>query len=613
MLLEIEKGKKSFGAETIFYDLDFLIKKNDKTALIGRNGAGKTTLLRIMAGQESLDSGVLRKAGKTEIAYLSQTAIPDNGQSAREFLLGAFKQLAATGEKLTELEKKLAVTVDEKDLNEYAKLQSFYQQHDGYNIDYRIANVFTRFGFKEEELDKKLGTFSGGQKTKIAFAELLLRQPDLLLLDEPTNHLDLNTVEWLEEYLRDYPKALVIVSHDRYFIDSICNVTYEIELGQAKRYGGNYSFAQAEKKLALLQQEKHYKNQQEEIARLETLIERFRYKKNKAAFAQSKIKYLEKMDKIEISKTDTKNFKADFSVQTAGGKTVCFLRDFEIGYNKSLAKIDLTIYKGQKIGIIGPNGCGKSTLMKSIASLIAPIGGEKQLGHDITIGYFDQELSVLDKDNDLLRELAESYPKMTTWELRNVLGAFLFSGDDVYKKIAVLSGGEKVRLAFTKLMLRKDNFLLLDEPTNHLDIPAKEALEEALIEYSGTLLFVSHDRYFIATLADSLLVFEDGNFHYFPGTYREYREKKRSQAVAPKTENEVKRQISNPGKTLAKLEKQITKTETKLAELRNLSFQQEYYQDFLKMNQLQREIDETKDELDFLFLQWEEASKNADC
>jgi len=533
--------------------------------------------------------------------------IPDDDLTVEAYLLEAFSELKKEEARLREMEEKLAIDHQSVNLEEYARLQSHFLSRDGYNVEYQLANVFTRFGFTEEELQRKLPTFSGGQKTKIAFARLLLSKPDLLLLDEPTNHLDLSTIDWLEDYLRDYPSALVIVSHDRYFIDSIANVTYELVLGSIKRFGGNYSYFLAAKKLALEQEALLYKNQQEEIARLELLIEKFRYKKSKAAFAQSKIKYLERMDKVELTKTATKNFKADFNSKLKGGKTVCVLSDYAVGYQQPLATLNLEILSGARIGVVGPNGCGKSTLLKTIAGKLEQLQGECHLGHQISIGYFDQELDVLDADNNVVEELWESYPLLTNTEVRTVLGRFLFSGDEVFKTISVLSGGEKVRLAFAKLMLNRDNFLLLDEPTNHLDIPAKEALEEALTAYNGTLLFVSHDRYFISRLASSLLIYEEGDFHYYPLNYQEYTErnkKPKTSKAANKTE-EKKVEDNNPGKTLAKLEKQITKTETDLEKLEALLNDEEYYEDFLKHQQLTEEIEALQDKLAGFLEKWE--------
>jgi ATP-binding cassette subfamily F protein 3 len=398
-----------------------------------------------------------------------------------------------------------------------------------------------------------------------------------------------------------------VVTHDRYFIDNICNVTYEMEQGKLTRYGGNYSFFQLTKKQALEQESKLYKNQQEEIKRLVVLIEKFRYKKNKAAFAQSKIKYLARMDKIELTNSDESTFKANFKVKVQGGKSVCVLNDFEIGYNQPLAKLSLSITKHQRIGILGSNGCGKSTLVKSIAGKIPQLSGNLVLGHQISLGYFDQDLAMIDNENTVIEELWNDYPDLNRTEIRTMLGRFLFSGDDVFKDTKVLSGGERVRLAFAKLLLKHDNFLILDEPTNHLDILSKEALEDALLSYDGTLLFVSHDRYFIDRIADSLLVYEDNNFVYYPITYKEYLQKTKPKEVAkPQAIKLENPKVVNVEKTLSKLEKQITKAEMKLNDLQALLYLEEYYSDFLKQRALQKEIDEADDALQSLLRQWEQ-------
>ena len=606
MILRIEKGEKSYGGSTVFSDMDFSVNEGEKVALIGRNGAGKTTLLRIIAEAEILDSGKFTKYGKPEIGYLSQVAVVNEQLTVREFLMTVFQDILDIQKRITEIEKELARDHETVNLKAYEQLVTRFQQSGGYNLDFKVANIFTRFGFGEADLTRQLSTFSGGQKTKIAFARLLLQEPTLLLLDEPTNHLDLETIEWLETYLKEYPKALVIVSHDRYFIDRVCGVTYEIELGRTSRYGGNYSFFQETKKLLLIQESKAYKNQQEEIERLEKQIEKFRYKKDKAAFAQSKIKYLERMEKIEPTKLATKTFNADFKVSARGGKTVCVLEKYTIGYDRPLAKLSLNIQRGQKIGVIGPNGCGKSTLLKSIANKVPALAGEKNFGHQIKISYFDQSLTIVNQDNTVLDELWGEYQRFTKTEIRSHLGDFLFSGDDVFKKIQVLSEGEKVRLSFAKLLLEESNFLLLDEPTNHLDILSKEVLETALQAYTGTILFVSHDRYFIDKLADSLLVYEGDNFEYFPLTYQEYQRREKTQKDPPIIKPSKTEQPINVQKTLEKLEKRITKAETVLEELRNLLFEEEYYTDFIKAQALQERIDAADDELASLVRQWEE-------
>ncbi len=607
MLIEIRNGTKSFGADIILKDINLSISENDRIALVGRNGSGKTTLFKILTNLESLDSGTIHVNNRVKVGYLAQITFQNEENLVKDELLTVFDNVSVIANKIEKLTTDLALEYDDGKLQELSKAQSQFEALDGYTLMYKIENIFTRFGFAKEDLERKLKTYSGGQKTKIALVKMLLSEPDLLLLDEPTNHLDLDAIEWLENYLSEYPKAMVIISHDRFFIDRICKITYEIELTKLTRYGGNYSFFQKAKEAQLELERKLYKTQQEEIARLEVLIEKFRYKKNKAAFAQSKIKYLDRMDKIEITKTDTKAFKANFTTEIKGGKNVCAINDLVIGYDKPLANLKIDITRGERIGIIGINGCGKSTLLKTLAGRVEKLAGDIKFGHQIKASYFDQGMEILDLDNNVVEELWEAYPELTRTQVRSILGQFLFSEDEVLKEIRVLSGGEKVRLSFAKLMLEKANFLLLDEPTNHLDVSSKEVLEKALKDYQGTLLLVSHDRYFIQQVATSLLVYENDNFVYYPLTYQEYKDKVVPIVVESKIEEvNEKPKIINREKQLKKVEKQIEKSEKALKELEELSFQPEYYENFIMMGKLQEEIDQESDNLAKLTREWEE-------
>ena len=441
--------------------------------------------------------------------------------------------------------------------------------------------------------------------------KLLLSKPDVLLLDEPTNHLDIDTIEWLEGYVKRYPKAVVLVSHDRMFLDDVVDVVYEIEYGVMRRYPGNYTNYVNAKKSDLEQQKSAYVRQQKEIQRMEELIEKFRYKKNKAAFAQSKIKYLDRMDRIEDPKSDEKTFKARFTPNVRGGKRVLEVKDLTIGYDHPLCTVNLEVMQGQKVAIIGPNGKGKSTLMKTLMQQIPPLSGGFLLGHQIEIGYFDQELAQFDTTNTVIEEVWKDFPDLNRTEIRTALGCFLFSGDDVFKTVDCLSGGEKVRLSFVKLMLSHPNLLMMDEPTNHLDLIGKEALEDSLNEYEGTMLFVSHDRYFISKLATAILVIDDGKATYYPLTYNEYMHKEPIQVVSAKevkVEEKPKRQI-NYGKEISKLEKKIEVKEKELEDLRELRFDPEYYHDVKKMDALDAQIDDVHNEIEHLMEQWEEYSE----
>ena len=614
MLYQINKGTKYFGANLIFKDIQFEVKNTEKIAVVGRNGSGKTTLLKVITKNEELDEGQINQNSTTTIGYLAQTTFTDINKTVLEELLTVFQEIIELQKRIEDLTELMKTDYTEKTLGLYAELQNRFEELNGYNYRTEIDTVFTKFGFDESELQKPIGTFSGGQKTKIAFVKLLLSKPDILLLDEPTNHLDLQTIEWLEGYLKHYPKAVILVSHDRVFLDEISDVVYELEFTQLVKYVGNYTNYVNTKKIQQEKQLQSYKLQQKDIERLEVLIEKFRYKKSKAAFAQSKIKYLDRMEKIEEPKKDSKNFHATFQPRLKGGKKVLILSDFTVGYDHPLCKVNVTLLSQQRLAIIGPNGKGKSTLVKSIVGKLEPLAGSMILGHQIEIGYFDQELAQIDSNKTVIQELWDDYPDLDNTSVRKTLGNFLFSKDDVFKSVNVLSGGEKVRLCFAKLMLKKANFLILDEPTNHLDIVGKEALEEALKDYEGTILFVSHDRYFIKKLATSILEIDNDEAIYYPLTYDEYihRNDTEIKVESNKTKSKEINTVEKPKqkvsveKEAAKLEKQIAKQETLLEELRNKRFDPEYYHDYQKMADLDEEIDQVHNTIEKLMAQWEE-------
>lgn len=615
MLYQINKGCKSFGAEDVFADIQFEIRNNEKIAVVGRNGCGKSTLLKCILGEEELDKGTIHQLSNTTIGYLSQNALSDKEITVQEEMNKAFKEIFAIQDQLNEVEQLMKTDSSEKILNRYANLLERFEALNGYNYQAELETVFCRFGFEKKDLMRKINTFSGGQQTRIAFVKLLISKPDILLLDEPTNHLDLETIEWLEGYLKKYPKAVVLVSHDRMFLDDIVDVVYEIEYGQMKKYIGNYSSFVNQKKMDLERQESAYNRQQKEIAHLEALIEKFRYKATKASFAQSKIKFLEKMEKIDEAKQpDNKTFKAHFTPKTKGGKDVLIIDDLAIGYDRELCRLSLQIQANDKIAIIGPNGCGKSTLLKTLVGQLKPLNGSFLYGHQIETSYFDQQLAQINNENSVLEELWNQYPDMDRTSIRSVLGQFLFSAEDVFKNVSVLSGGEKVRLALAKILLEHGNFLILDEPTNHLDIISKEALEEALNGYLGTILFVSHDRYFIKQIANKILVIEDGKTTLYPFGYQQYIESKNNVIIpaenleTKKKEKVLRSKPLNIGKEIAKLEKQISVKEEELASLRELRYDPEYYHDFQKMNILDEKIDDVHNEIENLLAKWEELS-----
>lgn len=612
MIYQIHKGTKFYGANTIFEDIQFEIKNTEKIAVVGRNGCGKTTLLKAIAGVETLDRGDIHKMNDVTIGYLAQTTLDHDEALVIDELEHVFDYLKKMEKQLQALTDKMTYDHSEETLDAYAKLQQRFEEAGGYTYHSEMMTIFTRFGFVEEDLQRPISSFSGGQKTRLAFVKLLLSKPDILLLDEPTNHLDIDTIEWLENYVKRYPKAVVIVSHDRMFLDDVVDVVYEIEYGIMRRYPGNYTNYVNTKKSDLEQQKSAYMRQQKEIQHMEELIEKFRYKKNKAAFAQSKIKYLERMDKIEDPKKEQATFHARFEPRVRGGRRVLEIKDLEIGYDHPLCSITMEIMQGERIAVIGPNGKGKSTLMKTLMQQIPALHGSFLLGHQIEIGYFDQELAQFDTNKTVLEEVWDDFSDLTRTQVRTALGCFLFSGDDVFKTVDCLSGGEKVRLSFVKLMLSHPNFLMMDEPTNHLDLAGKEALEDSLQDYEGTMLFVSHDRYFISKLATAILVIDEGRAEFYPLRYHEYMNKEPIVTTTPvKVEKESSRPVRtiNYSKEIKKLEKKIADKEEELESLRELRFEPEYYHDYHKMNELDGQIDDVHNEIEQMMSLWEEYSE----
>ncbi len=614
MLLQINKGTVFFGANDVFENVDFSVNENERIALVGRNGSGKSTLLKVIEGEVELSSGQLIKSDKINIAYLKQNALINSNKTVKEEFEEVFSLLIEKERQLNDLAEKMAVNPDEQLINRYSRLEEEFKFEGGYTYQSEIMTVLHGFGFGLDDYERQVSSFSGGEKTKIAFAKLLLSKPDLLLLDEPTNHLDLSTIEWLESYLAKYKKAMIIVSHDRVFLDRLVSVVYELEYGSIRRYSGNYTSFVEQKKNDLIRQESAYNRQQKDIKRLEELIEKFRYKKNKAAFAQSKIKYLDRMDKIDAPTSDEKTFSAHFHCRIKGGKRVLNVDHLQIGYDTTLCEVNLEVLQGQRVAIIGPNGKGKSTFVKTIMGLVPQRGGEYLLGHQIEPGYFDQQLAQFTGTKTVLDELWDEYPLLDRTQIRTVLGSFLFTSDEVFKTVDVLSGGEKVRLQLAKLMLQQANLLILDEPTNHLDILGKEALEESLMDYEGTMLFVSHDRYFIQKLATAILVIEEGKATYYPLTYNEYVDKMAgvTPTVTPTKSTSVQAEPVKPerrkdmSREIKKIEALIDKKEKELDELRELRFDPEYYHDFRKMNELDNRIDDLHNEIAHLMETWEE-------
>ncbi len=610
MLYQISRGSKSFGVETVFEDIQFEIRGTEKIAVVGRNGSGKSTLLKIMTGELELDKGEIHRSAGLRIGYLAQTTFADESRTIQTDLEEVFAPLQRMKQQLDQLTETMATDYSEAVMNRYAELETRFEQAGGYTWHSEMMTVLTKFGFREDQLQRRIDTLSGGQKTRLAFVKLLLSKPDILLLDEPTNHLDLETIEWLEGYLKHYSRAVVLVSHDRMFLDHIAEVVVELEYGTLKRYTGNYTSFQKQKQQDLQRQQQAYARQQKEIERMEKLIDRFRYKATKAAMAQSRIKMLQRMEKIEApQKSDDRSFTAHFVPRLKGGKTVLEMKDLAVGYDHPLCRVTLQILSGQRIAVIGPNGCGKSTLMKTLVGDLPALGGDFLYGYQIETGYFDQQLAQFSSGKTVLEELWDDAPELDRTQIRTLLGSFLFSSDEVFKTVDVLSGGEKVRLSLAKLMLKQANFLLLDEPTNHLDIVGKEALEEALNGFAGTILFVSHDRYFIQKIATAILqINADGTTTYFPFGYEQLEQQHQEKTTPLPAEKEAPRtkERRNPNaREAARLEKQIAQKEEELEMLREKRFDPEYYHDYRKMNELDSQIDDLHNEIEHLMQRWE--------
>ena len=608
MILSVSNASKSFGSQEVFENVTFTINEKDKIALVGRNGCGKTTLIKCLMGELNLDSGTISKTRTSTIGMLSQVVFENEAATIQEIMDEVVAPIYQLQAQLEAAQHALSYDTSEKAYATLERLTNEFENLGGYTIHSEMMNVLTQFGFTEADLNRSINTFSGGQKTRIGFAKLLLSKPDLLFLDEPTNHLDLPTIQWLEGYLKKYDKALVLVSHDRMFLDRIVDQVYEIEYAQLTCYKGNYTSFVEQKKKNFELQSKRYAIQQKEIQRLEALIEKFRYKATKAAFAQSKIKYLDRLDRIEDPrKSDDKQFKAEFSCARQGGKTVVEIDQLTVGYDQPLFTWSTNILKGQRIALIGPNGCGKSTFLKTLIGKLEPLSGSFLLGHQIDIGYFDQANAQLSSNKTVLDELWDDYPMMSQTEIRTVLGRFLFSADDVFKSVSSCSGGEKVRLALAKLMLEKGNFLILDEPTNHLDIVGKETLEECLMNYPGTILFVSHDRYFIEKIATTIASIENGSvtlvekFAINPGNSKNTKEKEETKKV----EEKPRIILINIEREIKKIEEQLEIANEELEQLRELRYEPEYYQDASKMQALDERIDDKHNEIVHLEDKWQ--------
>ena len=628
MQFKIENGSFSYDyIENILENINFEIRDGEKIAICGRNGTGKTTLLKLITGELELDSSSqpITKIDIKNIGYLKQISFTDENMTLEEELLKIYADIISMQNKLEEYHRQFEIQKpSEKEINEYTLLEQKFRDNDGYFFKKEINSSLQAFKFSDSDKHKKISEFSGGQRTKIAFIKLLLSKPDILLFDEPTNHLDIDSIEWLENYLANYKKSVVIVSHDRDFLDKIVNVVYEIEHKTTTRYVGNYTDYVRQKKENYFKLLKDYKQEQSEIKRQEDLIERFRYKATKASMVQSRIKALDKMEKLENPlSADTRTFHFNITPETASGREVLEVKNLKIGYpDLLLGEINLKVMRGERIGIIGKNGTGKSTFLKTIVGKIKQLGGEYSYGHNVKIGYFEQQASKHTSTKTVYEEYTDEFDKLTETEARNDLGCFLFTKDDVFKQLNELSGGEMVRLELLKIFKRGPNVLLLDEPTNHMDIIGKETLENILSDYNGTIIVVSHDRYFIKKVTTSILYFGENNqITYFPSGYNEYLDKRESlinnfeskqytkddsnknltQSENDYSKNKEKR---SKIKKLAGLEDKIKIVEQELNELNNKINTPEIFEDVEKMLSMNSEIKNKEKELEDLMQKW---------
>lgn len=680
MLYQISNGAVAFGDDVILHSIDFEIRNTEKIAIVGRNGCGKTTLLKLISGEvemEKLDSdesAFIAKAGNPEIGYLKQIAFDDPDVTLEQEVRKCFVKMDERKAELARAAAELEHDYSDEKVARYTAMEEAFKDDGGYYYEKEYEVMIRKFGFSDDERKKPIRDFSGGQQTKIAFIKLLLSKPDILLLDEPTNHLDVTTIEWLEGYLKSYPKAVVVVSHDRMFLDNVVDVVYEIEYGTARRYPGNYTNFIARKKENYDKQMKDHIAQQKEIERLQRMVTRFKGKPTKTSMAQSKQKAIDRMVIIEApDKYDNKTFHANFQPEKETGNDVLYTSELAIGYDHPLSVVSLDLKRGEKLGILGGNGLGKSTFLKTIVGKIPALSGEYRFGTNVQIGYFEQQMAMYTSNKTVLDDFWDEYPNLTETEARNALGAFLFSGEDVFKNVNMLSGGEKVRLALCKILKTRPNVLVLDEPTNHMDIVGKETLESMLKDYKGTLIFVSHDRYFVKKVATQLLVFEDGTTNLYQFGYEQYQEKLDREAEESKnvyrgnaifggaisqngssqTGSDANRSTPqtgaagnvgestnansaaqaggmavsstgkayyNPGKERSKIQKKVKKAEedlavkeAKLDELKAELMKPEYQSSYSKLTEIQNEIDALEEEILIDMEAWEELSSQLEA
>ena len=634
MILNATNISKSFGGNEIIKDANFLVNEHEKVAIVGVNGAGKTTLLKILTGEEHADSGNVILAKDAKLGYLRQINNVDSTLSIIDELYTVIEHILNMEKRMLEMQEQmqhLSGEALEELYSSYTALTHSYELMDGYAAKSKVIGILKGLGFDENDFDRKINTLSGGQKTRVFLAKLLLEEPDIILLDEPTNHLDLRSIEWLESYLLNYKGAVIIVSHDRYFLDKIVSKVIDIENAEVQMYSGNYSEFSSKKQMLLDSRMKEYLNQQQEIKHQEAVITKLKQFNREKSIkrAESRQKQLEKIDRVEAPITHIENMRLSLDISKESGKDVLAVHNLSKSFDEKhlFSNINFEIKRGERVAIIGDNGTGKTTLLKIINGLLPPDTGEIIYGSNVSIAYYDQEHQVLHMDKTLFDEISDTYPDMNNTQIRNILAAFLFTGEDVYKKIGDLSGGERGRVSLVKLMLSKANFLLLDEPTNHLDILSKDVLESALNSFPGTICYVSHDRYFINKTATRILDLTGNRLLNYIGNYDYYIEKReavegasnlsnnnieekpveisdaKQEWIENKTAQAQKKKISN---ALNKCEKEIEKLEDKLSLIDEEFANPEISSNVGKLMELQKEKTTLEEKLEKLMNEWEE-------
>ena len=627
MLIQLNNVAKNFVVNEIFSNVKMEINDKDRVAIVGRNGAGKSTLLKIISGELSFDSGERTVSKNTTIGYLSQEFIVREDLSIYEEMITCFDEIISLEANLEKLSYELTPENIENDpglLDRFDRLQNEVLTHKDYHYKSKIESVLYGLDFTKDVFDKKISTFSGGEKTRLSMAKLLLSEPDLLILDEPTNHLDMENVAWLENYLSSYNGAIVIVSHDRYFLDKVVNVVYNLEFGKLKKYVGNYSKFLKQYEEDYEKQLKEFTSQQKDIKRLEEFVQKNIARASTSKMAKSRQKVLDKMELIDNPKKDDKAANIEFNIKEQSGRDVLMIENLKVGYDgKQVGNAyNFSVYKGDRIAIVGRNGIGKSTLIKTIAKKQNAIGGSVHYGSKVSLGYYDQKQAEFESSKTILNELWDEYPLMKEAEVRTVLGRFLFRGDSVLKIVRDLSGGEKARLQLAKLMLEKNNLLVLDEPTNHLDITSKQVLEDALENYEGTIVFVSHDRYFINKIANKVLDITGDDYSIYLGNYDYYLEKREQELIAKKLKeektDEVQEKVANDyvlgkeeKKRIRKLERtreelleKIESLEEKVTLVNNELTKEEVYTDAIKVQEYNEELRSLNQEIEDLNNTW---------